>query len=169
MELKNLFRKFAIPIKKYKYVVIILLIGLLLMCIPEHKNNQINSDLPIVSNQDSSPSWEEALSNILSSIEGVGDVNVLVTLEKGEEIIYQTETNTSISDNNNSSQIDVVIVSDTDRNETGLIRQVNPAKYLGVIVVCQGGDKPSVRLAIVDAVSKLTGLGTDRISVLKMK
>ena len=49
------------------------------------------------------------------------------------------------------------------------MRQENPAQYLGVIVVCEGADSPAVRLAIVEAVSDVTGLGADRISVLKMK
>jgi stage III sporulation protein AG len=42
-------------------------------------------------------------------------------------------------------------------------------QYLGAIVVCQGADRSDVRLAIVEAVSALTGLGADKISVLKMK
>jgi stage III sporulation protein AG len=40
---------------------------------------------------------------------------------------------------------------------------------MGAIVLCQGADVPSVRLAIVDAVSKVTGLVANQISVLKMK
>ena len=60
-------------------------------------------------------------------------------------------------------------VTDGQRNETGLVRQVNPPSYLGAVVVCQGGDDPRVQLDIVNAVSRITGLGADRISVLKMK
>ena len=40
---------------------------------------------------------------------------------------------------------------------------------MGAIVVCQGGDNATVRLAIIEAVSNVTGLGADKISVLKMK
>ena len=54
-------------------------------------------------------------------------------------------------------------------NETGLIKQVNPPKYLGALIVCQGADDPSVRLAVSQAVASVTGISTDRISVLKMK
>jgi len=36
-------------------------------------------------------------------------------------------------------------------------------------VVCQGADDPAVRLAVSQAVSSVTGISTDRISVLKMK
>ena len=64
--------------------------------------------------------------------------------------------------------INTVIVSGNDRTESGLVRQINPPVYMGAIVVCQGADDPTVQLAIIDAVSKITGLGTHRISVLKM-
>jgi len=36
-------------------------------------------------------------------------------------------------------------------------------------VVCQGADRAGVRLAVVDAVKSVTGLSSDRITVLKMK
>ena len=60
-------------------------------------------------------------------------------------------------------------MTDGQRGQTGLVRQVLPATYRGAVVVCQGADDPRIRLAIVEAVSMATGLGADRISVLKMK
>ena len=41
--------------------------------------------------------------------------------------------------------------------------------FAGAIVVCQGADNAEVRLRIVEAVSAYTGLGSNRIMVLKMK
>ena len=38
-----------------------------------------------------------------------------------------------------------------------------------VIVVCDGGDDPTVAKQITDAVSAALGIGANRISVLKMK
>ena len=61
-----------------------------------------------------------------------------------------------------------VTVTDAQRNESGLVRQIVSPKYRGAIIVCGGADDPVVCLAIKDAVSNATGLGTDRISVLKM-
>ena len=61
------------------------------------------------------------------------------------------------------------MITGQNKQETGLVRQVIPPTYMGVVVVCEGADNPSLKLAIVDAVSKATGLGADRISVLKMK
>lgn len=41
--------------------------------------------------------------------------------------------------------------------------------YQGAIVVCQGADDPGVKLALVQAVASVTGLGTDQITVVKMR
>jgi len=40
---------------------------------------------------------------------------------------------------------------------------------VGAVVVCQGADLAQVRLAVTNAVSSYTGLGCDKITVLKMK
>lgn len=48
------------------------------------------------------------------------------------------------------------------------MQQRNPV-YQGALIVCSGAGSASVRLAVVDAVADLTGLGADQISVIKMK
>ena len=41
--------------------------------------------------------------------------------------------------------------------------------YQGALVVCDGAERASVRLAVTQAVSSLTGLGSNKIAVVKMK
>ena len=60
-------------------------------------------------------------------------------------------------------------MTDNQRAESGLVCQRFPPIYKGAIIVAEGGDLASVKLAIVDAVSDATGLGADKISVLKME
>ena len=159
-------------LKKYKYVALILLLGLALMLIPGKKEQQsrTNGSQSAVANEITTAySDQDHLSQVLQSIDGVGKVKLYLSISAGEESIYQTDTHTSITSNTNSTQVDTVIISNTDRGQSGLVRQINPPVYLGAIVVCQGADSPAVRLAVVDAVSKVTGLGADRISVVKMK
>ena len=153
-------------IKKYKYMLLIFLIGLVLMSIPNHKdNNTANQTAAPDENNTAVKSVKDELAEILSQIEDVGNVQVMLTLAAGEETIYQTNGNTQDSGNSNTT----VIITDADRNQHGLVRQITPPVYLGAIVICQGCDKPAVRLAVTQAVSKITGLGADSISVLKMK
>ena len=45
-------------------------------------------------------------------------------------------------------------------------RTVYPT-YRGALVVCQGGDRADVKLAVTEAVAALTGLSADRITVAK--
>ena len=171
MELKKISKKFPEFVKKYRFVAIILIVGLLLMCLPG-KNKSAGSaeteNSQVIPAKDTE-SLDQSLCDILSRIEGAGEVQVLLTMQKGEETVYQTDSRTTVNNDSNSTQVDTVIISGAEKNEQGLIRQVNAPVYMGAIVVCQGGDSPTVRLAIVDAVSKVTGLGADQISVLKMK
>lgn len=163
MELKRVSSKFLLLIEKYKYAILILLVGLTLLLIPgkQTKQENVNSILPATTNEENL--MQESLAQILQSVEGAGKVKVLLSTGAGEETIYQTDTN------NNGESNNTVIVADSERNEKGLVQQINPAAYKGAIIVCQGADSPAVRLAITQAVSKITGLGTDAICVLKMQ
>lgn len=156
-------------LNKYKYVALILFIGLALMMIPTGKEKEPNlvpqTSVPISEELTAS----EALAQVLSTIAGAGKVQVLLTVAAGEQTIYQTDDVSSTDGETSNKQTDTVTVTDAQRNEIGLVRQIIPPIYQGAIIVCQGADSPTVRLSIVDAVSKVTGLGSDRISVLKMK
>ncbi len=169
MDLTSITKKASTLIGKYKYVILILVVGFVLMSIPgKNENRKIVSDEPVSKNTETIP-INQQLAQILSRIDGVGEAQVLLTVAAGEKTLYQTDDSTSYSDSSNTTKIDTVTVTDDERKQTGLIQQVIPPTYQGAIVVCQGADSPAVRLAIVEAVSKVTGLGADRISVLKMK
>ena len=140
------------------------------MAIPStgnHNNEKESSHSP--DTMQAEPTLEEKLSAILSQVEGAGDVQVILTVAAGEEVVYQTDDDYSVTGDSNTTKVDTVTVTDADRNQNGLVRQVNPPVYQGAIIVCEGADDPSVQLAMVNAVSKITGLGANRISVLKMK
>ena len=139
---------------KHKYAVLVLLIGIVLMLIPTTDRTTADK-APTESKEEQNIS--EELTRILSKIEGVGKVEVMLTLAVGEQAVYETDEDG-----------DVVIITDADRTESGLIHEIHGPIYQGAIVVCQGADRASVRLAIVEAVSNVTGLAFDRISVLKM-
>lgn len=168
MDLASLQTKTMDFIKKYRYVALILMIGLVLMALPTSREEEAETQIAPAQNREEI-SINETLADILSKIEGAGKVQVLLTIASGEETVYQTDDNISASADNSTTQIDTVTVTDAERNQTGLIRRVNPPTYKGAVIVCQGANSAVVRLAIVDAVSKVTGLSSDHISVLKMK
>ena len=83
---------------------------------------------------------EEELSEVCSSVSGVGRCRVTVTFERGEEKVYK-----------GSSLI-----------------ESRPPKVLGVTVVCKGADSDRVRAEIIAMMSALFDIGTNRIAVLKL-
>ena len=144
--------KFAIG--KYRYVLLVVLAGLALMLLPGHTEapEPAATVLPEVSLQ-------SRLEEILSRVEGAGKVAVLLTEASGGEVFSQTE----------GEDDKTVLITGADRSESGLVRTSRAPVYQGAVVVCRGADSPAVRLAVVEAVANTTGLGTDRITVLKMK
>ena len=88
---------------------------------------------------------------------------MLLTEASGCDTIYQ------VDENRNQSNLDTVIVTNGQREEIGLIKQIIPPEYRGAVVVCQGADHAAVRLTVVEAVRSVTGLSSDNITVLKMK
>ena len=62
-----------------------------------------------------------------------------------------------------------MILSRGSSSQEAVVSQVVGPKFRGAVVVCGGGDDPAVRLAIVQAVCSVTGLGADQVTVLKMK
>ena len=168
MEMKTVKETITQGIKKYKYAAIVLAAGLAFMLIPSRDRAAPVQTEQITIEQDT-PDMQKQLEQILSQIKGAGEVKVLLTQSKGERVIYQTDNNSSTSDSSKTESMDTVIISDNNKNETGLIVQIEPPIYLGAIIVSQGADEPAVKLALVEAVCKVTGLGANEITVLKMK
>lgn len=169
MDIKNVTERVGEYLKKYKFVVLVLLIGLVLMLIPGYNEVQKEPESNLAVTPADDVSFEEKLAVILGQIDGAGRVEVMLTTLEGEEIIFQTDEVISNNAETSSQNIDTVTVTDANKNQNGLIRKVNPPIYRGAIIVCQGADDPTVKLAITEAVAKITGMGTNCISVLKMK
>ena len=56
---------------------------------------------------------------------------------------------------------------DDGQGQTPIVKQTWYPTYRGALVVCQGGDQAAVRLAVTEAVTALTGLSADRVTVAK--
>lgn len=167
MDIKGIGSKIKDAVSKYRYAAIVLLVGIGLLLIPKGTKNT-----PIVNIEPKTgvQTFEiNELSEILQAIEGAGRVKVLLSFASGEKTIYQMDSDRNASGDAESEKQTTVIVTDAQRAEKGLISQVNPPTYLGAIVVCEGADNATVRLAVTQAVSKITGLRTDNICVLKMQ
>ena len=157
---KNLF-------EKYKFVLLILAVGILLMNFPSGQEPAVTHSTNIPISVETTRA--EELEEILTHIAGVGKVKVMLSESSGAETVFQTDENHTASADSENKRIETVIISNSGREEEGLVKTITPPTYLGAIIVCQGGDSPTVRLHIVEAVANVTGLSSDRITVLKMK
>ena len=154
-------------LRKYRWAALVLLIGLILMAMPEGKKEE---PLPVTQTAaQQEATLQQELEELLSRLDGAGKVKVLLSTAAGPETHYQTDEDRSQTADTQDRRITTVLVSGADRSQSGLVQRVDPPVYLGAVVLCQGADSASVRLAVVDTVGTATGLTSDKISVWKMK
>ena len=165
-------RKLTAPLaalSKYKYVLLVAVIGAALLLWPGTKTEANSTPA------ESGPSGggaelaktEAAMEEILSKISGVGRVDVMLTLQSGSELVLAEEG--SLRYSGDSRTPDSYERTNQPITDSGgvVVTQERYPQYRGALVVCDGGGSDSVRLQIISAVSALTGLGSDRIAVVK--
>ena len=84
---------------------------------------------------------QKELLEILSKIDGVGDVEVFLTMDDGGENVYMKNSDTKTV-------------------------SIEP-KVRGVVVVCEGGDDPIVVSRVLEAVTKSLDLHADKVCITK--
>lgn len=107
---------------------------------------------------------ESDLTTLLGRVEGIGRVEVMVTLASGEETVYAQDTQQS-ADGSGSKQH---VLLDGGAAEPALVETVGSPTVQGVAVVCEGGGSAGVAARVTDIVEVLTGIGASHISVTKM-
>lgn len=123
---------------------------------------------------------EEQLKVVLEKVEGVGKVDVMITLASSEEKVTLNNENVSQESTqekdsgggtrNNSSyqdQKDQVLV-DGEEGQQPYIVQLQAPVIEGVVVVAQGAGKGRVDTEIIQAVEALFPIEPHKIKVMKM-
>ena len=159
----------AALIKRYKYVLAVIAAGILLMAWPSgQKTSSVQESRGLTGTEEnfSVEALEERLSHALSKIEGAGDVSVVLTVRSGMERVLAADRVAEEQGDRRELEEKVVVIDGNGGEEALLICQRYPT-FQGALIVCRGGDDPQVRLRLTEAVSSLTGLGADRITVCK--
>ena len=107
------------------------------------------------------------LEELLGQIQGAGQVRLLLSLQDQGEQTYQSDLTESQGQDTAQTQRETVLARQNGDDSPVVIASQLP-RFRGAVVVCQGADQAGVELAVKEAVSSLTGLGMDRITVLKM-
>lgn len=171
-KIKDLFR----TEKRVRLLAVLGAVGILLICLsewialPSEKDGKTAKTEPVQTGF--CESTEEKLEKIIAQMQGAGRVQVMLTLESSDEKIYaadeKTDTKTS-GDSEQKSTDEKYVLIDGKTGDDGILLKTNAPKVKGVIVVCDGGDDPTVAKQITTAVSAALGIGSNRISVIKMK
>lgn len=157
--------------QRYKFVLLVLCLGLILLLWPSGREEAKELPTEPVLEDFSVTALEEKLSTALSKIQGAGDVTVLLTVQGGSrKVLAEDEHLQRDADGSSSSQFSTVVVSGgAGTGESPVLVQQLYPKFQGALVVCSGGNDAAVRLKLMEAVSALTGLGADKISICKGK
>lgn len=156
---------------KYKYVAIVLAAGLLLLTLPsggkaETKESTSADTFDV-------KAFEKRIEKVLAACEGVGRCEVLLSVDTGIERVFAREQKESLHEREGERESDVETRPTTFSEGSGveqpmLIKERTP-RFRGAIVVCDGAERSEVQRRVLEAVMSLTGLGSDRVSVVKMK
>ena len=180
LNLKEQLSKLGPLLQKLKYPALVLLLGLALLLIPGKSKQPDTEAVPEPTEAVSAVSDDEQyrrqtqieMARILSQIDGAGKVSVMLTLRAGSSVTYQTDFENSSQTGEGVSttarQTTVILQKQGAYDEAAVVKTEYPL-FCGALVVSEGADDPTVRLALMNAVSALLGLGTDKITVVKMK
>lgn len=152
---------------KYKYVLLVLAAGLILLLWPSGEREKPAPESAGGGAEEFDlAALEEKLSQVLSQVEGAGKVTVALTVKSGTERVPLTDRSTSSRERESQVEEKTVVVN-TGSGQQAVVRLERAPVFQGAVVVCPGGDQAEVRLLLTQAVSSLTGLGADRITVCK--
>lgn len=170
--MKKSVEKFQQHWKKYRYAALILLLGAVLLILPSGKKSAGEKNAGQAGDcGETVAETEKKMKQILSDIRGVGNLQIMLTVESGGEQHLAQNSESSYSGSSQtpedcSRRSETVVVSD-DNGEKAVVTKSSAPVYRGALVVCQGAGNPDVKLAVTQAVSVLTGLSSDRITVAK--
>ena len=116
--------------------------------------------------------YEKRLEDILSKTQGVGQVEVAITLEGGVQRDFvqesQQESSTDDSGSQSRSSSSTLVIGNGSSQEA-VVRQELQPQVRGVLIVCDGAASDSVRLAVVEGVRTLLDIPSSRICVVQRK
>ena len=154
--------------------MIVILAGVLLMVVTLPQSSKESEETAEESTQQFDlEEFEQQICSSLSAIDGVGRIEVMLSLETGEESVYASDvTQSSQSSGENASsenyQSTMSILSDGSYGERPVLVTSNYPTFRGAVIICDGADDSRVQLELTEAMSSLCGISSDRISVLKM-
>ena len=142
-----------------------------------------NQDNTIFTNNiqsETTSNLETNLENILSRIQGVGEVHVFVNYSESSEVVamYNENSQTSTTEETDTSggvrkiqETDSqkeIIYQENDGEKVPITQKVIEPKIEGAIITAKGASDANVKTNIIQAVGAVTGLATHKIQVFEL-
>ncbi|MCB6364611.1 hypothetical protein LI291_00185 [Intestinibacillus massiliensis] len=180
-KLLNIMRKAEPILKRYRYPILVLFAGLLILALgapqkeaapasAQEARDAASADGTAQDGGFDLTAFEEKLQQDVSRISGVGRVSLSLSLKSTEEAVYAADIRQSSQNTETTSYESALsIVSDGSYGQQPILVKKQYPTFRGALVLCDGADNDTVRLAVTDAVSTMCGIGADKVSVLKMQ
>lgn len=170
---KEILKKALAPKNRIKLFVVIGIVGVLLILLSEvlPQNSQSESASLTgceISYSDYVEELEDKTQNIISSINGVGECKVMITLKDTNESVYAKNSSEKTDDGSYSQDYEYVLYELNGEDTPVLVKQNFP-KIQGVVVVCQGGDNVEIKEQIVNSITSLFDVSSSKVSVSKLE
>lgn len=170
IKFKNIWNKFKSL--KHKELIIAAVVGLILCAgyfaffkSPAADKTQQNSSEEYSSSEEYTQSLENKLKNVISKISGVGEANVIITLESGFTYEYATDTETkTITSGGTETTLTtqtVILVN----GQPVVVKQIYPV-VKGVVIVAKGAENFAVKMKIISACETVLKTPSEKITVL---
>jgi len=171
---------------KYKYLLIVVLAGVVLLMWPSGRTSSAGPSSASGSRHSqvdntssfSTAEMEARLSQALARMDGVGRVEVVLTLRSGTETVFQTDNAKRVSQqredgettdyNTDTTESTLVLARGGGVQEPAVVMQ-RPPEFMGALIIADGGNEQVIALQIINAVTALTGIPSDRIAVVAMQ
>ena len=121
---------------------------------------------------------EARVKEVLSQVEGVGEVDVMIILKSSSQKVYQTDGKSSLSstkeqdtaggtrDIQQEEKESTTVILDGSQEGPLLEMELYP-EVAGIVISAQGGGTPAIQNEITEAMEALFGLPAHKIKVLK--
>lgn len=140
------------------------------------KNNQNSNQ-----NQTSNVSLEKRLEEILSNINGAGNVKVFINYSETSETVamYNENSKKSVTEETDTSggvrKVETtdsqreIVYQENNGDKTPIIQKTIEPKIEGAIITAKGASNINIKTSIIQAVEAATGLATHKIQVFETK
>lgn len=155
----------------------------LILLAPTGRQKEQQTEAPVpqtLSDADYTAQLEAKMYRLVTSIEGVGRTEVLVTLENGAEYVYASEEkkNTDVTQDysgeevkklheKDNSESSYILVDGSDGKEALVRTRLEPT-VRGIVVVCDGADDIAVQARVIQAVTTALDVSSAQVCIVKM-